>query len=81
MRSGNDKKVVCADCRFPNEIAAIQLLSMRTIGKKVGKNHKFVFCNYRSNRYDAMNVHKSEHMAQEFLKRKFKDLQDITELI
>lgn len=69
MRKGS---VVCADCRFPNELKIIKQLA--TDHKH---EYKFIFCDYRSERYDASGRHESEKLAQEMLKRGFKDGQEI----
>lgn len=55
LGSGND--VVCADCRFLNEVEAI-----RALGGEVR------FCDYRSSRYDASGKHESEALAVALLK-------------
>lgn len=64
VNKGN--KVCCSDCRFLNEIR---------YALRLGSN--FIFCNYKSSRYDDKNTHESEHLAQRFLKEGFKDLQEI----
>lgn len=50
--------IVTADCRFANEVGAI---------KKLDPEARFIFCNYRSPRYDARSQHESERMAQKLL--------------
>lgn len=52
-------KVVNADCRFMNEYYAI---------RKIDPESQFVFCNYKSSRYDAKFDHGSEKLAQTFLR-------------
>ncbi len=54
--------VACGDCRFPNEIRAVMML-----GGEVR------FCDYHSHRYDALATHKSERMAQIFLRMGLRD--------
>lgn len=57
-----ENSVVCADCRFANEIATIFAIGVNT-GAKV----KFVFCDFHSDRYDPNGKHESERLAQELL--------------
>lgn len=52
------RAVATADCRFPNEVLAIQRLDSKA---------QFVFCDYRSERYDPTSNHPSEHLAQRLL--------------
>lgn len=66
----NNRHVVCADMRFPNEVSAI--LSLSDIA-----NIKFIFCDYKSPRYSATDPHESEQLAQTLLKMGFKDGQEI----
>lgn len=56
MADGRD--VVCADCRFGNEVRAIESSC---------DEPRFVFCDYRSPSYNAGHKHESEKMAQELL--------------
>lgn len=56
------KKVVTTDARFSNEIQSLSELGAQ-----------FIFCNYKSDRYDATNTHESEALAQSLLKRGFQD--------
>jgi hypothetical protein len=65
---GRGQDVVCADCRFCNEMLAIE-----RVARSCGQPYQFIFCDYRSPRYDALDPHPSEAMAQEFLQRGFKD--------
>jgi hypothetical protein len=60
--------VVVADCRFANEVHAI---------KEFGQS-RFVFCDYRSERYDPSTDHESERLAQALLRMDLKDGQEIT---
>ncbi len=69
MKSAEDalfkgSSVVCADCRFPNEIQGVLELMVPT---------RFVFCDYRSERYNPNLDHESERLAQELLKSGLKD--------
>lgn len=64
LSEGN--KVCCSDCRFLNEVNQ---------GMRLGSD--FIFCNYKSSRYDAENTHESEHFAQKLLLEGLKDLQEI----
>ncbi len=52
------QRVVNADCRFANEVEAIFRFS---------KQVEFIFCDYRSPRYDAKSDHPSEALAQRLL--------------
>lgn len=56
------KSVVVADCRFANEVDT--LLKMSTIHGGVAS---FIFCDYRSPRYDPTSPHESERVAQALL--------------
>jgi len=62
------RSVTVADCRFMNEVEAIQ--NMRA-------PCRFVFCDYHSGRYDTTLIHASEHLAQELLKAGLQDGQEI----
>lgn len=53
------KKVVNADCRFENEVLAVV---------SIDEDAKFIFCNYRSPRYNPYATHQSEQMAQALLR-------------
>jgi len=64
------KNVACADCRFPNEMAAV----------REWREHRFVFCDYHSPRYNAFMNHESERMAQGYLGFGCKDGDDIGEI-
>jgi hypothetical protein len=60
--------VTCSDCRFPNELASLLVI-----------DSEVVFCDYHSPRYDALNSHPSEWMAQAFLRMGLKDGDRITD--
>ena len=60
--------VVVADCRFANEIETIN---------RIGCRASFVFCDYRSNRYDSSLPHASERLAQAMLTLGLKDGEEI----
>lgn len=51
--------IAVADVRFENEFKHILALPAKK---------EFIFCNYKSDRYDAGNKHESERLAQRFLK-------------
>lgn len=53
----NGFSVVNADCRFLNEVDHIHWLEGHT-------KMKFIFCDYRSDRYDPRVKHESERLAQ-----------------
>ena len=61
--------VTVADCRFENEVRFIRKTSIET---------KFIFCDYRSYRYDAADKHESEVMAQALLRAGLSDGQEIS---
>lgn len=56
---GNARSVVVADCRFENEVLTIRDLAQLCI-----VDASFVFCDYRSPRYDADSPHESERLAR-----------------
>jgi hypothetical protein len=66
LREG--RSVVCADCRFFNEVSMIYSLPF---------SEEFVFADYRSNRYDPKFDHPSERLAQTLLGLGLKDGQAI----
>lgn len=61
---GFHENVVNADCRFRNEVNIIY---------KLDPQAKFIFCDYRSSRYDPTSTHPSEHLAQCLLEQGLKD--------
>ncbi len=62
--------VVCSDLRYPNElIEAFMLAQCYT----KSANEAFLFCDYRSERYEPDNEHSSEHLAQRILKDGYRD--------
>lgn len=75
LASGKD--VVCSDCRFSNEMDTIRKLGLRYVGKNVGDTYRFIFCDYKSERYNATMNHESEKMAQEYLAAGLIDGQEI----
>ena len=66
LDAGNN--VVTADCRFLNEVGAINHLD---------REARFVFCDYRSSRYSAHSRHPSESMAQALLSMGYGDGDEI----
>ena len=58
-------KFCCTDIRYPNELEALKYFSN-------AETH-CIFCDYHSERYDADNKHISEQMAQDFIKKGYKD--------
>lgn len=62
------RSIVAADVRFSNEIQTIQKLAQ-------SRNIKcrFIFCDYKSERYDATDGHASEALAQALIKAGYKD--------
>ena len=72
--------VACADCRFRNEVETIQQMRLWMETDSIvthGADVKFIFCDYRSGRYDATSKHESEAMAQGLLRMGLKDMQEI----
>jgi len=69
-----DHDVVCADCRFPNEMETI-----RRTAAECRVSARFIFCDYRSARYNPAMEHESERMAQAFLAQGYKDGDEIKE--
>lgn len=65
---GQGASVVNADCRFHNEFRAI---------RAIGFPSRFVFCDYRSSRYQPDFPHESEAMAQRLLAMGLKDGEEI----
>ena len=68
----SDKSIVCADCRFKNEVDAIRGI----VGYKFF-TARFIFCDYKSGRYDPASKHASEKMAQTLLALGLKDQEPI----
>jgi len=66
------KSIAVADCRFYNEVEQIKRTA--SIFKTEAK---FIFCDYRSSRYNATMKHESERMAQELLALGYKDGQEL----
>ena len=65
-------KVVISDMRYPNEYMKIyDFCAENEI------EFKCIFCDYKSERYDANNPHESAKMSNYFSERGFKDLQTI----
>lgn len=60
--------VVVTDCRFMNEVRHLIQIS-----EEVGAEIEFVFCNFKSERYNPSFPHESEWMAQYFLNWGFED--------
>lgn len=60
------ERVVVTDARFDNEIQ-----SLKSLGSK------FIFCDYRSSRYNATDTHESEALAQRLLAEGYKDGQEV----
>ena len=65
------KSVTCADCRFPNEVKAIRTFA------ELGFEARFIFCDYKSSRYNPSSEHESECMAQAILRSGVADGQQI----
>ncbi len=67
------KSVAVADVRFRNEMRAIEDLN----APERGITSKLVFCDFKSDRYNATSTHPSEAMAQTLLKMGYKDGEEI----
>jgi hypothetical protein len=64
--------VVNADCRFINEVSMVL-----KVAEEARVPARFVFCDYRSPRYDPAAEHESEKLAQALLKLGLRDGDDI----
>lgn len=73
------RNVVCADCRFPNEMEAVKRLSVSLSKCVPGVEFpcRFIFCDFRSARYNPGVVHESEVLAQHYLRCGYKDGDEI----
>lgn len=68
--------IVCTDCRHENEVQIII-----EVAKKMGIEYQFIFCDFKSERYE-LNDHPSEKFAREIVNTgKFKDKEDITDFL
>jgi hypothetical protein len=72
LRQGTS--VVANDVRFKNEVEAIRRFSFASFGPI---DAQIIFCNYKSDRYDAKSKHPSEKLAQSLLKKGYKDMQEV----
>ena len=75
-----NKNVVCSDLRALNELKAALDFLQETLHNDGSYSStwalcdvEFIFCDYRSERYNATNSHESEHLAQRILKDGHKD--------
>jgi hypothetical protein len=68
----NSDHLVVKDCRFIEEIEKIVSLC-----EEEGWEYSFTFTDFKSDRYEIRN-HKSEELAQSFIKRGFTDGEDLT---
>lgn len=66
---------IANSCRLLEEATALEYLTY-----KYGAETKYTFCDFKSPRYEIRD-HESENLAQEFLKRGFKDGDDITKFV
>lgn len=66
--------VTCADLRFENEYRAA-----KDMAHGHGVEAQFIFCDYRSKRYQPDVDHPSEHLAQTLLAMGLKDGDEITD--
>jgi hypothetical protein len=67
VNESGSNKIVISDCRYLNEVFNIL--------NQVNFNSKFIFCDYKSNRYEIIDS-KSEWLAQQLLNR-YKDQEEI----
>ena len=74
IQENNFKKVCISDMRFLNEYKYIKKFSEEN-------NYKFkvIFCDYHSDRYDYNNQHVSARLANYFVDKGYKDLQELTD--
>lgn len=63
--------IIATDCRFTHEVMAVQLVSH--------EDCKFIFCDYKSYRYDA-SVCKTNELALELIGWQYPDQEDITNI-
>ena len=63
------RSIACADVRFQNEVDAIR----KTAGY-LRVNFRVIFCDYRSERYDATSTHPSEALARAYVETGVRDL-------
>lgn len=71
------KPVVNADCRFFNEIRAIKNIMSVEDSSETLVPSRFVFCNFKSARYNPRLEHASERLAQTLLGLGLEDGQEI----
>jgi hypothetical protein len=58
--------VTCSDLRFPLELKA-------TLENELFSNSTYIFCNYKSKKYNCNASYRSEKLAQELIKYKLND--------
>jgi len=63
--------VVAADMRFPNECRAV--MEAGTLLNRRVTTHRFIFCDFHSDRYNPSLKHESEEMAQNLLAKGYRD--------
>ena len=74
IKDNNYKKVCISDMRFLNEYNHIKKFADENDYK-----FKVVFCDYHSDRYDYNNQHASAKLANYFVNKGYKDLQELTD--
>lgn len=66
-----------ADIAFGSVRFAEEVVAILNVGKMMSKDVKFIFCDYKSPRYE-INDHVSENFARYFINKGFKDGDNIT---
>lgn len=74
IQENNYKKVCISDMRFLNEYNHIKKFS-----EENNYDFKVIFCDYHSDRYDYNNSHVSAKLANYFVDKGYKDLQELTD--
>jgi len=72
------KSVICADCRYVNEVDGAKAIFASGF---IDTTLKTIFCDYESFRYDATNTHESEKLAQYIKGCGLKDGQEVPDCI
>lgn len=76
MNNPDMDTIIVGSCRYANEAEALFSLTYDGVA-----DVQFIFCDYRSERYESDRDDESEWFAQAFLSQGCKDGQDITDLV
>jgi dephospho-CoA kinase len=71
LNDEENTKFCISDLRYTNEAKKLYIAIQ-------DGNLKFIFCNYRSDRYQEVNNHESALLANELCRRGYKDLQELS---